>query len=69
MTAMLEVSASFSQSMAKFSTGDLSAERLASLGAQSLDPILASAPRHLPCAPPKGMNGEYLYAESDSDTI
>lgn len=64
MTAMLEVSASFSQSMAKFSTGDLSAERLASLGAQSLDPILASAPRHhpTPCAPPKGMNGEYLYA-------
>lgn len=64
MTAMLEVSASFSQSMTKFSTGDLSAERLASLGAHSLDPILASAPRHLPppCAPPKGMNGEVLYA-------
>lgn len=65
MPAMLEISSSFSQSMVQFSTGDLSAEHLASLGAQSLDPILASASRQppSPSVPPKGMNGEHLIVQ------
>uniref|UniRef100_A0A665VUA1 long-chain-fatty-acid--CoA ligase n=1 Tax=Echeneis naucrates TaxID=173247 RepID=A0A665VUA1_ECHNA len=50
--ALQEVSSSITQSMARFCTGDLSAERLASLGAQPLDPILATASRHSlsPCS-------------------
>uniref|UniRef100_A0A8C5CGP7 long-chain-fatty-acid--CoA ligase n=1 Tax=Gadus morhua TaxID=8049 RepID=A0A8C5CGP7_GADMO len=46
--AMLEVSSSLGQSMTRFSTGELGAEHLASLGAQALDPILASASRRPP---------------------
>lgn len=61
-SAMLEVRSSLSQSMVRFCTGGLGAEHLASLSAQPLDPMLASAARHppSPCVPPKGMNGEYL---------
>lgn len=61
MPAMMEVRSTISQSMVRFCTGDLSAERLACLAAQPLDPILAAAPKHppLPCVPPKSMNGEY----------
>lgn len=60
-SAMLEISSSFRQCMVPFCTGDIGAEVLASLGAQSLDPILASAPRDppAPSGPPKGMNGNY----------
>lgn len=57
--------------MVRFCTGDLSAEQLACLAAQPLDPILAAAPKHSPspCVPPKGMNGEYLTKlSSHSDT-
>lgn len=63
---MMEIGSSFSQSMVQFYTGDLGPEHLASLGAQSLDPILASASRHPPSphVPPKGMNGEYLVVQS-----
>lgn len=59
---MLEISSGFRQSMVPFCTGSIGAEVLASLGAQSLDPILASAPREppAPSGPPKGMNGEYI---------
>uniref|UniRef100_A0A7N8XH48 long-chain-fatty-acid--CoA ligase n=1 Tax=Mastacembelus armatus TaxID=205130 RepID=A0A7N8XH48_9TELE len=42
--AVLEISSSITQSMVWFCTGDLSAERLSSLGAQRLDPSLASTP-------------------------
>ncbi|KAG7258469.1 hypothetical protein CRUP_015486 [Coryphaenoides rupestris] len=59
--AMLEVSSSLGQSMTRFCTGPLGAdEHLASsLGAQALDPILASASRlpPTPDASPKGFNG------------
>lgn len=59
---MLEIGSAFRQSMVPFCTGSIGAEVLASLGAQSLDPILASAPRDppAPSGPPKGMNGEYI---------
>lgn len=62
---MLEITASFSHSMAKFSTGDISQQHLTALGAQSLDQVLASAPRHPPptYTPRKGMNGAYLYSQ------
>ena len=57
---MLEVSASLGQSMTRFSTGELGAEHLAALGAQALDPILASASRRPPppSPSPKGFNGK-----------
>ncbi|KAM9346327.1 long-chain fatty acid transport protein 1a [Symphorus nematophorus] len=68
--AVLEVSSSLSQSMVRFCTGDLSAEHLASLGAQHLDPILASASRHplSPCVPPKGMNDRLFYIYTSGTT-
>ncbi|XP_028454357.1 long-chain fatty acid transport protein 1a isoform X2 [Perca flavescens] len=69
--AMLEISSSISQSMVQFSTGgDLSAEHQARLGAQPLDPILASSPRHppSPCVPPKGMNDRLFYIYTSGTT-
>uniref|UniRef100_A0A665VU51 Long-chain-fatty-acid--CoA ligase n=1 Tax=Echeneis naucrates TaxID=173247 RepID=A0A665VU51_ECHNA len=68
--ALQEVSSSITQSMARFCTGDLSAERLASLGAQPLDPILATASRHSlsPCVPPKGMNDRLFYIYTSGTT-
>lgn len=59
---MLEIGSAFRQSMVPFCTGSAGAEVLASLGAQPLDPILASAPKDppAPSGPPKGMNGEYI---------
>uniref|UniRef100_A0A8C7MW10 Very long-chain fatty acid transport protein n=1 Tax=Oncorhynchus kisutch TaxID=8019 RepID=A0A8C7MW10_ONCKI len=59
--AMLEVSSSLSPSMVRFCTGELSVDCLASLAAQNLDYILASAPTLPPpsCIPPKSFNGEY----------
>lgn len=58
---MLEIGTSFRQSMVPFCTGSIGADVLASLGAQPLDPLLASAPRDppAPSGAPKGMNGEY----------
>nr|XP_046159729.1 long-chain fatty acid transport protein 1-like isoform X2 [Oncorhynchus gorbuscha] len=57
--AMLEVSSSLSPSMVRFCTGELSVDCLASLSAQNLDYILASAPTLPPpsCIPPKSFNG------------
>lgn len=59
-SAMLEVSSSLSPSMVRFCTGELSVDCLASLAAQNLDYILASAPTlpPPPCIPPKSFNGE-----------
>lgn len=58
--AMLEINSSISQTMVRFCAGDLSAEHLASLDAQPLHPLLATASRHppTPCVPHKGMSGE-----------
>lgn len=68
--AMLEISASFSHSMAKFSTGDISQQHLTALGAQSLDQVLASAPRHPPppYTPRKGMNDRLFYIYTSGTT-
>ncbi|XP_030591063.1 long-chain fatty acid transport protein 1a [Archocentrus centrarchus] len=68
--AMSEVSSTISQSMVRFCTGDLSAERLACLAAQPLDPILAAAPKHppLPCIPPKSMNDRLFYIYTSGTT-
>uniref|UniRef100_A0A7N9ASM6 Long-chain-fatty-acid--CoA ligase n=1 Tax=Mastacembelus armatus TaxID=205130 RepID=A0A7N9ASM6_9TELE len=68
--AVLEISSSITQSMVWFCTGDLSAERLSSLGAQRLDPSLASASRHppSPCVPPKGMNDRLFYIYTSGTT-
>ncbi|XP_062264523.1 long-chain fatty acid transport protein 1a [Platichthys flesus] len=68
--AMLEVSSSISQSMVRFSTGDLSAEHAASLEAHPLDPNLASASRHAPtpCVPPKGMSDRLFYIYTSGTT-
>lgn len=57
---MLEINSSVSQTMVRFCAGDLSAEHLASLCAQPLDPLLATASRHAPtpCVPRKGMSGK-----------
>uniref|UniRef100_A0A3B4FJ94 Long-chain-fatty-acid--CoA ligase n=1 Tax=Pundamilia nyererei TaxID=303518 RepID=A0A3B4FJ94_9CICH len=58
------------QSMVRFCTGDLSAEQLACLAAQPLDPILAAAPKHSPspCVPPKGMNDRLFYIYTSGTT-
>lgn len=59
-SAMLEINSSVSQTMVRFCAGDLSAEHLANLCAQPLDPLLATASRHAPtpCVPRKGMSGK-----------
>uniref|UniRef100_A0AAQ5X831 long-chain-fatty-acid--CoA ligase n=1 Tax=Amphiprion ocellaris TaxID=80972 RepID=A0AAQ5X831_AMPOC len=68
--AMMEVNSAINQSMVRFCTGDLSAELLACLGAQSLDPILATASRHppSPCFPPKGLNDRLFYIYTSGTT-
>ncbi|XP_059892759.1 long-chain fatty acid transport protein 1a [Gadus macrocephalus] len=68
--AMLEVSSSLGQSMTRFSTGELGAEHLASLGAQALDPILASASRRPPppSPSPKGFNDQLFYIYTSGTT-
>lgn len=67
---MLDISSTMSQSMVRFCTGDLSAEQLACLAAQPLDPILAAAPKHppSPCVPPKGMNDRLFYIYTSGTT-
>ncbi|XP_046894975.1 long-chain fatty acid transport protein 1a [Hypomesus transpacificus] len=68
--AMLEVNSSLNQSMVRFCTGELSPDRLASLGAQPLDPILASASRQPPppCYPLKGFNDRLFYIYTSGTT-
>ncbi|KAF7225553.1 long-chain fatty acid transport protein 1a [Nothobranchius furzeri] len=68
--AMLDINSSISQSMVRFCTGDLSAEHLARLGAQPLEPLLATASRHppSPCVPHKGMNDRLFYIYTSGTT-
>ncbi|XP_078138505.1 long-chain fatty acid transport protein 1-like [Centroberyx gerrardi] len=68
--AMLEVSSSLGQSMVRFCTGELSAEHLACLAAQPLDPILASASTlpPPPCLLPKGFNDRLFYIYTSGTT-
>ncbi|KAK6312101.1 hypothetical protein J4Q44_G00177650 [Coregonus suidteri] len=68
--AMLEVSSSLSPSMVQFCTGELSVDCLASLAAQNLDPILASAPTlpPPPCIPPKSFNDRLFYIYTSGTT-
>lgn len=59
LLAVLEVSSSLSESVGLFCTGDLNPDHMASLKAQPLDSLLASASRHPPsCTPSKGFSGE-----------
>ncbi|XP_070958538.1 long-chain fatty acid transport protein 1-like [Oncorhynchus clarkii lewisi] len=68
--AMLEVSSSLSPSMVRFCTGELSVDCLASLAAQNLDYILASAPTlpPPPCIPPKSFNDHLFYIYTSGTT-
>uniref|UniRef100_A0A4W5RML0 Very long-chain fatty acid transport protein n=1 Tax=Hucho hucho TaxID=62062 RepID=A0A4W5RML0_9TELE len=68
--AMLEVSSSLSPSMVRFCTGELSVDCLASLAAQNMDPILASAPTlpPPPCIPPKSFNDRLFYIYTSGTT-
>nr|XP_046159726.1 long-chain fatty acid transport protein 1-like isoform X1 [Oncorhynchus gorbuscha]XP_046159727.1 long-chain fatty acid transport protein 1-like isoform X1 [Oncorhynchus gorbuscha] len=68
--AMLEVSSSLSPSMVRFCTGELSVDCLASLSAQNLDYILASAPTLPPpsCIPPKSFNDRLFYIYTSGTT-
>ncbi|XP_035603927.2 long-chain fatty acid transport protein 1-like [Oncorhynchus keta] len=68
--AMLEVSSSLSPSMVRFCTGELSVDCLASLAAQNLDDILASAPTlpPPPCIPPKSFNDRLFYIYTSGTT-
>lgn len=68
--AMLEVSSSLSPSMVRFCTGELSVDCLASLAAQNLDYILASAPTlpPPPCIPPKSFNDRLFYIYTSGTT-
>uniref|UniRef100_A0A4W5QJ97 Very long-chain fatty acid transport protein n=1 Tax=Hucho hucho TaxID=62062 RepID=A0A4W5QJ97_9TELE len=68
--AMLEVSSSLSPSMVRFCTGELSVDCLASLAAQNLDLILASAPTlpPPPCIPPKSFNDRLFYIYTSGTT-
>uniref|UniRef100_A0A8C7J333 Long-chain-fatty-acid--CoA ligase n=1 Tax=Oncorhynchus kisutch TaxID=8019 RepID=A0A8C7J333_ONCKI len=68
--AMLEVSSSLSPSMVRFCTGELSVDCLASLAAQNLDYILASAPTLPPpsCIPPKSFNDRLFYIYTSGTT-
>ncbi|XP_035623622.1 long-chain fatty acid transport protein 1-like isoform X1 [Oncorhynchus keta] len=69
-SAMLEVSSSLSPSMVRFCTGELSVDCLASLSAQNLDYILASAPTLPPpsCIPPKSFNDRLFYIYTSGTT-
>ncbi|XP_037545022.1 long-chain fatty acid transport protein 1a [Nematolebias whitei] len=68
--AMLEINSSVSQTMVRFCAGDLSAEHLASLCAQPLDPLLATSSRHAPtpCVPRKGMSDRLFYIYTSGTT-
>ncbi|KAG9337835.1 hypothetical protein JZ751_027486 [Albula glossodonta] len=67
--AVLEVSGSLSQSMVRFCTGELSLDRMTSLSAQPLDPLLASSPRlPPPCTHQKGFNDRLFYIYTSGTT-
>lgn len=67
--AVSEVSHSLSQTMVRFSTGDLKPDLMAALKCQPLDPILASAPRHPPsCTVSKGFNDHLFYIYTSGTT-
>lgn len=67
--ALSEVSSSLSETMVRFSTGDLSPDLMAALKCQPLDSILASAPRHPPsCTVSKGFNDRLFYIYTSGTT-
>ncbi|KAJ8251360.1 hypothetical protein GJAV_G00220520 [Gymnothorax javanicus] len=67
--AVSEVSATLSQSMVRFCAGELSADRLVSLSALPLDPLLGSFPRQLPpCTHRKGFNDRLFYIYTSGTT-
>ncbi|KAJ8345314.1 hypothetical protein SKAU_G00295070 [Synaphobranchus kaupii] len=67
--AVLEVSASLHQSMVRLCAGELSPDRLASLSAQPLDPLLAASPRlPPPCTHRKGFNDRLFYIYTSGTT-
>ncbi|XP_072299259.1 long-chain fatty acid transport protein 1a [Eucyclogobius newberryi] len=68
--AIQDVSAALNPSMVWFCSGELGAAQLTSLKAQTLEPLLLSAPRHppSPCHPPKGMNDRLFYIYTSGTT-
>uniref|UniRef100_A0A9J7Y1C4 long-chain-fatty-acid--CoA ligase n=1 Tax=Cyprinus carpio carpio TaxID=630221 RepID=A0A9J7Y1C4_CYPCA len=67
--AVSEVSSSLSESMVRFSTGDLRPDQMAALNCHPLDSILASAPRNPPpCVMSKGFNDRLFYIYTSGTT-
>ncbi|XP_073694073.1 long-chain fatty acid transport protein 1a [Garra rufa] len=67
--AVSEVSSSLSESMVRFSTGDLRPDQMAILKCHPLDSILASTPRHPPpCIVSKGFNDRLFYIYTSGTT-
>ncbi|KAL1278622.1 hypothetical protein QQF64_025295 [Cirrhinus molitorella] len=67
--AVSEVSSSLSESMVRFSTGDLRPDQMGSLKCHPLDSILASTPRHPPpCTVSKGFNDHLFYIYTSGTT-
>ncbi|XP_043105756.1 long-chain fatty acid transport protein 1-like, partial [Puntigrus tetrazona] len=67
--AVYEVSSSLSESMVRFSTGDLRPDQMAALKCHPLDSILASAPRNPPlCTVSKGFNDRLFYIYTSGTT-
>uniref|UniRef100_A0A672QNR2 long-chain-fatty-acid--CoA ligase n=1 Tax=Sinocyclocheilus grahami TaxID=75366 RepID=A0A672QNR2_SINGR len=67
--AMSEVSFSLSETMVRFSTGDLRPHQMAALKCHPLDSILASAPRHPPsCTVSKGFSDRLFYIYTSGTT-
>ncbi|XP_065100703.2 long-chain fatty acid transport protein 1a [Paramisgurnus dabryanus] len=67
--AVFEVSSSLSKDMVRFCTGDLRPDQMSALQSQSLDSILASAPRQPPpCTLSKGFNDRLFYIYTSGTT-
>uniref|UniRef100_A0A671T369 long-chain-fatty-acid--CoA ligase n=1 Tax=Sinocyclocheilus anshuiensis TaxID=1608454 RepID=A0A671T369_9TELE len=67
--AVSEVSFSLSETMVRFSTGDLRPDQMAALKCHPLDSILASAPRHPPsCTVSKGFSDRLFYIYTSGTT-
>ncbi|XP_072567880.1 long-chain fatty acid transport protein 1a isoform X1 [Paramormyrops kingsleyae] len=67
--AMLEVSVSFGQSMVRFCAGQLGSDTMASLLAEPLEPMLASAPRTPPpCTNSKSFSDRLFYIYTSGTT-
>ncbi|KAJ8283561.1 hypothetical protein COCON_G00024110 [Conger conger] len=67
--AVAEVSGSLSDSILRFCSGDLSVDRLASLSAQPLDPLLSTASRLTPPSTHnKGFNDKLFYIYTSGTT-